>query len=237
MVGRDYSPGRLDSAGFDYAYVDSERFHFHAQGIAEGFNGVLGNVIPGPEGYRRLSGYGRSVDYASAPALPHSGKHQACQGGEAEYVHFQLPARFFHGNVLHGSEKAVAGVVDEHVDTSFGIQDEFDTFGHGGLVGHVHLHGNHSELAEGFKFVDSSRGSVNLVPLKGQHTRGIESDSAARAGYQNNFRCHILEIVQAKDVVALRVQAVAYGEAEGDDEHAGDVHFLGIVGIAASRRR
>lgn len=47
IVGGNRAPIGGDGSGLDQDHIDAEGTHFNTQGVAEGFKGVLGGMIPG----------------------------------------------------------------------------------------------------------------------------------------------------------------------------------------------
>ena len=189
MVGRDDPPVGPDAARLDHGHLDAERFQFHPERVAQRLHGILGHMVPAPEIQDGLSGDGSDVDDAAAPLLPHGRKHQLAQAGEAEHVHFQLPAGLLHGHVLDGTEVAVAGIVHEDVDAAFRLQDSPDTRLHGGFVRHVHPQRNHTQFLERLHALYAPGRRVHAVSLPRKRRSGIEPDTAAGACNQDDF-CH-----------------------------------------------
>ena len=86
-----------------------------------------------------MPGDGRDVDDAAAPVLTHRRKHELAKAGKAEDVDFKLIAGIVDGNILHGSEIAVTGIVHKHVDAAFRIEYALHGCHAGSVVGNIYI--------------------------------------------------------------------------------------------------
>ena len=62
VVGGDRRPLGANAAGLDHDDVDAEGAQFHAQGVAQGLDGVLGGVVPAAQRRGQLPAHGGDVD-------------------------------------------------------------------------------------------------------------------------------------------------------------------------------
>ena len=187
MVRGDDAPVGLDAARLDQRDADAERLHLHPQGVGQGLHGELRDMVPAAEVEDDLAGNGGHIDNGPAPLRPHVRQHELRQPGKAEDIDLQLPAGLLQRHVLDGAERAVTGVVDQHVDASLGLHDRGDTGRHRSLVGHVETQRDDAEGAKRFHPLDPAGGTVDAVAFAGQQHGGLIPDAAARAGEKDYF--------------------------------------------------
>jgi hypothetical protein len=77
------------------------------------------------------------VDDAPAARVAHAGQDQLGEAGGAEDVGFELASDPVDVDLFDGAERAVPGVVDEHVHLTLLGFDDLDGGPHGRLVGDV----------------------------------------------------------------------------------------------------
>ena len=187
MVGGDDAPVGLDAAGLYDGHVDTEGLEFYAQGVADSFDAVLAHIVPAAEGEDGATGYGGDVDDAATVLAAHDGEHEARHLGEAEDVDLQLVAGILEGHALDGAEVAVAGIVDEHVNAAFALQDGVHTLAARGVVGDIESQGRDAVGLEGLHEGCAARGGIDLVPHAGEALGSLETNAAAAARNQYYF--------------------------------------------------
>ena len=163
-------------------YVDTEAFGLHAERVGERFYGIFGGVIPTAEERHETTAHAAGVDDATAVLLPHVRQHLLRQTCQTEHVHFKLTLGFLDAHVLDSAVRAVAGIVDEHVDATF-FGDEFLECGVDTLsIGHVHFQRCHTVLLEVFHLVHATRCAVHFVSLLCEFDGGLIAHAATRSG-------------------------------------------------------
>ena len=168
MVCRDESPGGLDAAGLDNDHVNTELFNFHAQCIAERLKGVLGGVVPGPEGHGNTPRHRGDVQDAPAALCAHMRQHKLGEARQTEEVHLELAACLVDRHIFNSAVGAVARVVDEHVNAAFCINNLLHGGFHGGLIGNVNAERFHALGGELFNLLNAAGGTVDGVTVAHQ---------------------------------------------------------------------
>ncbi len=177
MIGRNLAPLRTDGPRFNEHYLHAEGVHLNAKGVAEGLYGKLGHIVPAAKVEDGLARNGTDIDDSAVSALPHAGKHQLAEPGQAEKIHLQLPSGILHGNGFNGAEVSVAGIVHQHVHGTYGGQAGLQGFFRGDVQGN----GDDSIGLQGFHQGHAPRSSVYLVSKLGKGPGGFKTDSAAGA--------------------------------------------------------
>ena len=168
MVCRDEAPRGLNTAGLDNDHVNTELFNFHAQCIAERFEGVLGGVVPGSEGHGNTPRHRGEVQDAPATPCAHMRQHQLGEARQAEEIHLELATCLVDGDVFNSAVKSVARVVDEHVNAAFCVNDLLYGGFHGCLIGNVQAQRFHTLGGELFNLLNAAGGTVYGVAVAHQ---------------------------------------------------------------------
>jgi hypothetical protein len=162
----DLEPLSPNSAGLDDNDLDAEGLEFHSQAIAEAFEGEFDRVVPGPERLPHdLAANRRHVQDLSRPLLPHERRYKLDESGKAEEIDLELAARFVEGNVFHRFVRALAGVVDEDIDTALFSADRFGRPDDGTVIGEVERQQGCPQLLEICHAVQTPRRRVGCAAL------------------------------------------------------------------------
>ena len=138
MVGGDAAPFGGDAAGLDDDDVDAERRDLDSQAVAEHLEGELRAVIPPAERGVELASHGGDVHDRPGAMRAHVRQRQLGEPDRAEHVDLELAAALVDLDVFQCAVRAVAGVVDQHVDAAGLLDDARYAVLHGLVVRDVH---------------------------------------------------------------------------------------------------
>ena len=132
-----------------------------AQAVAEALHRELGRVVPRAERLVELPADAADVDDPARSLLAHVGRHELDQPGQAEDVDLELAPRLVDRDVLDRAVRAVAGVVDQHVEPRpCSPRIRSMPAGHRGVVGDVHRERGDAGLRQRLHPVDPARHGV-----------------------------------------------------------------------------
>ena len=134
------------------------------------------------------------------PMCAHGGQHRAVDALGSQDVHVVKVRELFGGESFRRAEHHVAGIVDQDIQTAFGVEDGLEGRVRRGLRGHVEFDGAQIDLMLGGKLLrrfnlggvpafDIEHARVNDVTRLGQSPGRECAEAAGRAGDQNNFFC------------------------------------------------
>jgi hypothetical protein len=115
---------------------------------------------------------------------------RADQTDRAEDVDIELGTRLLERHILDRTIRAVASVVDQHVDASGHGNDAVDASLHRSVVGHVQGQDIDSGLCKITHPIHASRGRIHGVAEAFEFEGGSGADAGRRAGYESNFGVH-----------------------------------------------
>ena len=95
-------------------------------------------------------------------------QHQLGEAREAKEVHLELVACLVDGDVFNGAVGSVAGVVDEHVNATFCINNLLYGGFHGRLIGNVQTERFHALGGKLFNLLNAAGGTVDGVAVAHQ---------------------------------------------------------------------
>ena len=95
-------------------------------------------------------------------------QHQLGEAREAEKVHLELAACLVDGDVFNSTVGSVAGVVDEHVNAAFCVNNLLYGGFHGCFIGNVQAERFHAFGGELFNLLNAAGGTVDGVAVSRQ---------------------------------------------------------------------
>lgn len=191
--------GRIECGGLDADDVDAEVAELVVVADGEGVDGGFGGVVDGECG-DLVAGQDAGQVYDEAVFLgAHRGKDGADEAVGADGVDLEELVGLVGGEGLADAVEGGAGVVDEDIETAFGVgEDGFDGGVDGRLVGDVEFDGfdfgvvGGGPLADlccvlGVGGVEVTHGGVDGVALGGEGFEGEEAESCGAACEEDVF--------------------------------------------------
>jgi len=155
-----------ESAGLDQRHADSERRDFPGEGLRNPFHRHLRGCVIATAGIRRHGGHGSDVDDVPAALGPQARKRGLDYPACTVEVDGKYMLDLVVGCFLDGAQQAVAGIVDDHVDSAVQLESGGNRPRHGLRVRHIE--GEHLETALPARDI---RGAVTGRPDHGISSR------------------------------------------------------------------
>ncbi len=113
------------------------------------------------------------------------GGHELGEASKAEKIHLELIAGVFEGGFLHRAVEAVAGIIDEYIDTAVCLGDGVNGSLEALFLSDVELQGDNADFLEVLHFFNSSGGGVDGVTPLSKGTCGIFANAGRGSGNEN----------------------------------------------------